>query len=62
MMEVAWQIGPFELIITLMISITSTNASFLRYFTPARLQFTLPVAWEVILDDSSRYNMYSDNV
>lgn len=33
---------------------TSTNASFLRYLTSDRRQLVLPVAWIVILDESSR--------
>lgn len=34
-------------------STTSTNASFFLYFTSPRRQLVAPVAWLVILDDSS---------
>lgn len=46
---------PFALILRFMFSITSTNASFFLYLTSARRQLVAPVAWVVILDDSS-YN------
>lgn len=46
--------APVELISRLTVSITSTKASFLRYLTSARRQLVLPVAWMVILDESSR--------
>jgi hypothetical protein len=45
---------PLELIERLTVSITSTNASFLRYLTSLRRQDVAPVAWIVILDASSR--------
>ena len=48
-----WETLPFALILKLTLSITSTNASFFLYFTSARLQLVTPVAWLVILDDSS---------
>ena len=37
----------------LTVSTTSTNASFFLYFTSARRQLVTPVAWLVILEDSS---------
>jgi hypothetical protein len=46
--------APVELISRLTVSMTSTKASFLRYLTSARRQLVLPVAWMVILDESSR--------
>lgn len=49
-----FQYPPLELIIRLTVSTTSTNASFLRYLTPALRQLTFPVACDVIFDESSR--------
>src|SRR6266540_5699189 len=45
--------SPFALMLRLTFSITSTKASFFLYRTSARLQLIAPVAWVVILDDSS---------
>jgi len=44
---------PFALMLRLTFSITSTKASFFLYRTSARLQLIAPVAWDVILEDSS---------
>ena len=44
---------PLALMLKFTVSITSTNASFFLYFTSARRQLVAPVAWVVILDDSS---------
>jgi hypothetical protein len=45
--------SPSLLIIRLTVSITSTNASFLRYLTSERLHEVAPVACIVIFDESS---------
>lgn len=45
---------PSLLIKRFTVSITSTKASFLRYFTSALRQEVAPVAWIVIFDESSR--------
>lgn len=50
--------SPSLLINKFTLSITSTNASFLRYLTSILRQEVAPVAWMVILEESSRY---SDN-
>jgi len=47
--------APFEFIERLTVSITSTNASFFRYFTSFLLHEMAPVAWIVILLASSLY-------
>jgi hypothetical protein len=46
--------APFEFIERLTVSITSTNASFLRYLTSLLRHEMAPVAWIVIFDASSR--------
>lgn len=49
--------SPSLLIIRLTVSMTSTNASFLRYLTSDRRHDVAPVACIVIFDESSRYEI-----
>ena len=44
---------PLALILKLTVSTTSTKASFFLYLTSARRQLVVPVAWDVIFEDSS---------
>lgn len=49
------RLSPFEFIDKLTVSMTSTNASFLRYLTSFLLHEIAPVAWIVILEASSLF-------
>ena len=53
-MDSGRQYSPVELISRFTVSITSTKASFFLYFTSDLLHDVFPVAWMVILEESSR--------